>query len=385
LISLAVASLLFAAAEPALSDRILESPIRVERLANGARLMAVHLPAAKTVSAQLFISSEGLAPQIDKAGARHMLEHLVVAANDNLDAELESQGAFLTAATYRDVVRFEIVAGESQGVYAATKLFGLLQRHAFSEHDVKRERVTLQQELSLTASDRKERESAWFTAYGETRPDPAGIVEGMEKVTPEILSGLWTWLTEGSRVTLVVAGNLNAERTLESLRPKFQTLEPSRDIPFGDISPFEAKVSRSSAFVAGKIDEWGTPGHAARLATGLALGNLDSRVRIHYTPSAREGLVTLTFPDAEAWRSAKEFITSLTLVAPDQARRTAKQWYDRLMKNPSGCAYLHGMLVTPTTEVRPSAFESALQKVTPEVLQAEYDRWMSAETGKVMP
>ncbi len=385
MIALAFAVNLFAANEPTLSDRIVESPIRVEKLQNGARLIAVNLPEAKTVSAQLFLSSEGLGANIDKAGGRHMLEHLVAVGNGSLDAELESQGAFLTAATYRGVIRFEIVAGPSQGVYAGTKLASLLQKRTFSEFEVSEELKTLHQELALTASERGTRESAWFSAYGDSRPDPAGSVEGLKLLTPEILNRLWSWLSEGSRVTLVVAGKLNAEQTIASLIPKLEGLEMSRDIPFGDMASFDSKVPRSSDFISGKIDAWGTPRHAARLAVALSLGNLDSRVKLHYTPGPQPGLVTLVFPESKSWKDAKDYITGLTLVAPDQARRTAKQWFSRLIASPSGSAYLHGMLVSPTDEVRPSAFESALEKVTPEVLQAEYDRWMTAETGKVLP
>src|SRR5688500_7954220 len=74
-------------------------------LPSGAIVLVERMPAATSLSVQLFASARAVPESKQTHGWRHLLEHLVARGpKGDIDARLESQGAFMRARTLRDAM-----------------------------------------------------------------------------------------------------------------------------------------------------------------------------------------------------------------------------------------------------------------------------------------
>lgn len=384
---LALLAGLVLAQNPALPP--LDAPPRLRTtFPNGTTVLVERIASAQTVSAQLFVSSQGEEDRPDTHGMRHLLEHfLAEGRKGDLDQRLESAGGFLAAVTSRDAMAFEVVLPASRLNLALDALVEVASPlPTLSPARMAREIEILRQELALAEYARRLGGAAWTLAYGDAGLDPLGSLEVMAQASSDTLETLRQRLfTPGNRV-VVVAGPVDVQVVTRLLAERFGSGPEGFARPPWAVRP-EPKVGRTAADAFGEaravaVGPYREPETMATLAAALALATREEGAFVTYTPTLRPGLVILGNPTRRTGLLGRLRDPAAEPTAAF-GRLLARAWLDRQLRTPSGITSLRGLLLVQSVNARPEQMSEAIAAFTPAQFAEALTRFRADEAISV--
>jgi hypothetical protein len=333
-----------------------------QEVADGPAIHVKRIANAKTISAQLFLDSRGVPAGFDECGARHIYEHLLAVGTDGkLDLELEAAGLTLTANTLREATRIEISGPAAQWRLALSRLLGLLSPRQWKDSDVAAERRTLAEELALLPPDADVTNAAWKAAY-PTISNPFGSVEGWDKITDAQLNLLHRGLTQSSRVVIVIAGDIDPFECRSAVDNELKLTASNADLGLPELASKSASRT-SKNFVALAQGKWGSAVAAVRMCAARAIATASRQMALKYTPSYERGLFCCVAGEESALRSTLETVASDPDGWASVGIASARSWLGRSLADPSGYAFLSGILLCGNRTVDVQSMVNALNRV----------------------
>lgn len=337
-------------------------------LPNGAAILVERMPKQPLLSIQLFASSRYAPETAATHGWRHLLEHLVAKGeNGTLDHRLESEGAFLQARTLRDVMQFEVNTTPKQLELGLSAIGELLRPLSFTQADIDREALVLDQELGLTNDAATLASAAWRTGFGASGLDPNGDLPAIKSATPEKLAELKARVFAPSALTLVIAGDVDIKeatqlgKALLDLPP--DNYKPSK--PRGQGVSGRVECNCSGEARAAFSGPFGGISNAAAMAFAFAVASELDGCFVTYTPSQERGLITLGRTDQSS--GVGLFIDSLTSDTVDgmlsRGTALARTWIENQLVRPESNASLRGLLMAQRRSASPEEFLESLDLV----------------------
>jgi predicted Zn-dependent peptidase len=318
-------------------------------LPNGAQAVVERMAGARTASVQLFLGARNAPETPATHGWRHLLEHLLVQgpARD-IDARLERQGMFLTAETTREAIRVAIDAPPERVEAAIAALGELLRPFSTTAEEIAGEIRVIEQELALLDPEQRMSARAWEAAFEGTRLDPFGALEAMRQATPKDLYDLHWLLTQPANLAISVAGPVDVEAALRTAR---QVLEPLPAGPLGLRPPPDrpGQAAEASGEGPGALRSALVPGLPARetvaaYAIALALRARHAGLRALYSPTTREGLVSVWHPDGRVLDAAVTGLDEAQIAElSESARALAEAWARAVVASPAQVAEWRGL------------------------------------------
>lgn len=357
---------------------------------NGITVLSRRIPGAAQVSVQLVLASEGLRDLPTTNGRRHLLEHLwVKGRSEGWPAALERHGIRLLAHTFRDCIRVELTAGPRDWVECLRAVSELLEDREFTDADVAREMPILRQELALREDARRASAAAWGLAFGDAGLDPDGDLEVMQATTGAALTQLWRAQRDPRRVTVVIAGDLDAKEAIETARdvlPRYAP--PSDDLPRDRRPEPKGGVAAASNLrggaIAAPVEAFDAPETLATLAAALALASRFEVASLHYAPSWDRGLITLYHPRAGAIQEA-----IAAAKGGDELFRVGRDlllvWVRSVMSDPGQCAGLLGAVSTRGRALDLDALLSAASNLSLTQFRDGLARFRAPQAVEVRP
>jgi hypothetical protein len=345
-----------------------------EVLPNGAVILAERTPGAQALSLHLFASAAGVAEEPASHGWRHLLEHLIAKGPGGvLDARLESEGAFLEARTYRDVMQFQIdlpPAALDLGLWAIGQLLTpLANRSVVIEREIEREMEAIGLELDLVPPPQTLSDAAWTLAYGDLALSPLGSLETMRRARLEDLVALQARHFRGRNLVLVVAGDLRPSDAIARARSVMAEV-PAGDQASHPVRP-SAAAGRVVAAAMGEARAAAVPGvrdprTVHRLAAALAFASEIDGAFVSYTPSAGTGVVTVGVTDRTSGvgLTIDRLLDSNPAWLRDRGRLLARRWVTRHFDSPTATAHLRGMMLAVDRGASPEEWLLVLEAMS---------------------
>lgn len=198
--------------------RALPAPLR-EELDGGLELLVLPVPGARTASLRYVVRAGSAHDPPGSEGLAHLLEHLLAQGRDfTLRDEVERQGAFLNAYTFRDSTQYVLDAPAAAFPALAERLLRSITDPRLAPADLAREQEVVGREdvyghrgpglFSLL-------EDALFPARG-TEAGPIGTAEARAGIGREALIRFYQEAYSTRNTTVILTGAVEAEaaRTL---------------------------------------------------------------------------------------------------------------------------------------------------------------------------
>lgn len=124
-------------------------------LSNGIRIVTHHMPALETVSLGVWVAVGARHERDDQHGLAHFLEHMAFKGTKTRSArriadEIESVGGDLNASTGLDMTAYFARVLKGDDVVALELIADILLDSKFSDEDIDRERIVIQQEIAAS-------------------------------------------------------------------------------------------------------------------------------------------------------------------------------------------------------------------------------------------
>jgi predicted Zn-dependent peptidase len=327
----------------------------VEKLANGATLVAIQIADAKTVSAQTFIRAGSAYEAEADSGVSHLLEHLLF-ADGIADQAAESAGFLLNATTYREFIRLHTV-GPAEAWKPAVQCVAQLLRKPALTHAEKEWKVIAQEDaLAKLDPDESIHRALWVAGFkgsawsnlpmGDTgKPVPKGIEAAYDR------------FIVGSNVVAVVAGAQTTQESLAELRVLYGNL-PSAKASVPPALPSVGRVAEThNARYGIGVPVAGYSKPSDYLAAEIAFDALTSpallfsqglEAKSFLTPSSSGSLAVLSFASADGapglvTRTSQAVAAPITDAEFADARARVKQRYSS--SQPASRALVAGLSV----------------------------------------
>jgi hypothetical protein len=333
-------------------------------LPNGAVVLVEQRPQAKTICLQLLISSRGTQETQETHGYRHLMEHLEAKGRDHeIDQDLETHGAVLTAQTLRDATAYTITLRPGDLQLGLKAMASVMQLGTVTKDGIARESEIIRQEQALEGAPEKVSAMAWTKAYGEDGLDPSGDVETLSHATPEAISRLHKLAFVGPNLVMVVTGNVDLDATTAAVSSVLSFAQGANlaPLPMRNSQPLSGPALVSEESVALPVADFNSSQTAARLAAAFGLASQLENAFVTYTPSQRGGLIILgTSPGHNIAQKLLE------VKAPNVfgfGRSLARQWLTRQI-GPDSDGFLRGLLLVQGAGVRPETMLDNLNSMT---------------------
>ncbi len=315
------------------------------RLQNGAVILAERVPDVKRVEIQLWCSARATLDTKKSYGYRHMLEHLIARRDRSIDTELEKEGGFLTAATYRSGTQFSISVPSSKIDIALSSLRKLVQFPMFTQELLNLEAKTLGQEAALKSRSSMEAASHWTKLGGPEALDPAGPDQWEEVPSPSALTAIYKAQMSATQLTLVVIGDETVDQLTDRFKsflssmPIYGTPEPTVFPP--DINLTTATSGTDSVGIG--VGEFADLKTLARIAAALSLIADAKESYFTYTPSGDPAVVTVGSRQGKS-EIRKSLRGTEVMQQFGLGKSLLARWVDAQRSSPSKWAELRGLL-----------------------------------------
>ena len=345
----------------------MQEPPRLRTLLpNGATVLVERVPGASRVWTRLFLSARGAEDTLATHGMRHLLEHLVATGTDGtLDARLERVGAFLTAETLRDASAFACDAPASRLDLALGALGEMLRLRSLTAADVAREAGIIRQEGAVMEPSARLSAAAWRVAYGAQGLAPFGDLAAIRSATPAALVALHARLCAGPNLVIVVAGDVDLDRTTAAAAAVVRTAPKveGRFAPRGEGKGGEGAIDTLGEARALPVPAYDEPRTAAALAAALTVASEGDDAFVTYTPSERPGLVLIGRSGESSGLGARMAAADPAALWP-RARRLDEAWLRRQTADPGANATLRGLLLAQSADATPDRMREAIAAMT---------------------
>ncbi len=324
-------------------------------LPNGAAVLVERIPGAKTLALDLFASSRGTEETPITNGLRHLLEHLVAKGpKGDLDIELESAGAFMSAETSREAMIFKFNLPPDQLKLGLKAVTAIMQMPPVTSENIKNEAMILEQEAALQESSSKLSGAGWMRAYGDQGLDPIGNLDVIRNATPAMLDPIHRTQFLGSNLVITVVGDVDLDEATKlcsavlAKAPKGEPIPQLRK-PTGS---GETPVDAPGEAVAVAVPGFQLPETAAKLAVALAIASEADRCFVFYTPTIHPGLITIGRTEDPAGL-LKIVNRSTWQELFTRGKALGILWVRRLIDTPEHIAYFRGQLISARVDLKP--------------------------------
>lgn len=352
-----------------------EAPQRLRTLLpNGAAMIVERVPNSPYLSTQLILGAEGARETPATHGLRHLLEHLCARGDGTLDRRLESQGAFLSARTYRDATVYEVRSANGDLALALDALSEVMRFPEVDAKGLQREAEIMEHEARLQEAETDEAAALWRSALPTTGLDPYGDPDVLRRATPEALRTLYRAQLRGANLVISIAGDIDVLETTRRARAVFEVL-PEGAPP----APEPQETARPATTPTGgrgvPVPGFREPFTAWALAAGLALAGEHDLGYLVYTPSARPGLVVIGTRAASVdWSQERARRGDAELFR--RGRILVRRWLARHLSTASASALIRGLLLVQSPSLRPEMLEEHIATMQ----FAEFQRALDAFT-----
>jgi len=360
---------------------IIQPPRLRTVLPNGAVILVEKIPAAKSLTMSLFVSSRGVSETYATNGYRHLIEHLAVKGRDGrLDTRLEAAGGFLSASTFRDVTAYEMTLPPGALKLGASAASEILRVPETDVEGIAREIKVIRQEGALRDDVALLTSAAWEKAYGERGLDAFGTVDRVSGARREDLARIQLAQLVGPNLAIVIAGNVDLDEATAAARdvlakfPKAAVKESEPRKGSGGEVASDARGEARAALV-GSFRETLT---VATLAAGLAVGSELDDVFLSYTPSVDGGLVVVG-RTTRNYGLGEAFDNAQPAALFERGRTLARRWLERQLADPASLARVRGTLFVQGAALRPETMLENLRTMTFEDFKTGLARFGKAE------
>ncbi len=353
---------------------------------NGAVVWVEHVPRADRLIVQLFVSSHSLPADSKTNGQRHLLEHLTaLGRNRDVDKNLETQGAFLTAQTLREATVYQLCLRPEDLSLALGTIRSIMQLGEISSEDIKKEAEVIRQEAVLEPAPQALSRVAWKAAFGSAGADPLGEPEEIAKTSPQNLAALHQQEFVAGNLTLMISGNIDldgataaATQVLGLVPSQSQSGQPARSFLGGGVSSAEV----DGEAVACPVDSWNSPRTAARLAAALSIAAGIKNSFVTYTPSLFGSLIVVGHTGDSS--GLDKLVGSLTTNGEfGIGRALAKEWVEN-QRSVQGNKILTGLLLSEGAGQRADTMLENLDQMTVEQFGAALNAFRTKDTIRVI-
>lgn len=344
--------------------------LKVE-LPNRAIAFVERFDKAKLCAVHLVASSRGVEESKATHGWRHLLEHLMVKGRrGTLDKDLESQGLFLRAQTYRDYMVVSIEGPNNRIDRALDAIAEVLQPVQTTQDAINQEVKLIGSELAISPDTSKLSAAAWLNVYGEAGLDPQGSPETMLNATPAAIADLQKRNCAPRNVVLAVCGDFDIDRIATKAKKIVGSLSELPSVPVAERKAGKpGRVDAEGAFgelraapVKGCLDR----STAAAIAAGFAVSSMNRDVAMTYTFTNRNGLVSVcqTANNSGMGLSIDKLEESERSALFAIGRQYAMAWIGSMLADASSHTRLRAILIATGSVAMPEEMLDNLAKMT---------------------
>lgn len=217
--------------------------IVTRKLPNGVTLVAAPDTALRLAAVDVWVRAGSCMERPDEAGAAHFLEHVIFKGTPSrpagrIDQEIESLGATLNASTARDWAHFYTTVASPYLDTAIDVLADAVQNPAFTQSDVATEARVIAVEIANRRAEPVQMlddamAEALFGSHPYGRP-VYGATEQVKALTAAKLHAFRKRCYTGGAMTVIVTGNVGAEKVLNKLATRFSSVPPGAASPWPD-------------------------------------------------------------------------------------------------------------------------------------------------------
>lgn len=282
-----------------LTAQLVTAPSLVRVLPNGSSVYVERLPGSNRCVVQLWMSARGTEDRAATHGFRHLLEHLMAR---QVDEELESRGAFLTAETRRSSMMFQIEVAPADLGIALEGAFRLLRPFNVSSAKIEREVRILRHEQALLPPNRLWSRALHEDVFGRAALDPFGNLDVTRTATPEQIQSLHRRQSASSNLSIAVVGEVDPQAVSQAVIERLQTLAPTP--PALSAPAEEGRIPASPLGLVGwglaqKVEGLEERETLASLAVALVAARIIEGTEVTYTVSTEPGLVVLSSSNSD--------------------------------------------------------------------------------------
>lgn len=320
-------------------------------LDNGVVIFVNAIPSQRSFFLHMFVSTSAMPEKPGELGTRHLLEHLLAKGQKkDIDAKLESRGIFLSAATTRDGIRFEMEGPPESLPTAIESLREYFSLRAMTSEEIKNESKIMLQEEATRSWVARLLSGLTNHAFGTTASDPFGTVSEIAQVTPELLTKAHLEMFVAPSICVSVVGALDQLSTASQLESLFKSLPKSTkrvaQLRILESPTQEAIIpnanGRARGVMVGSASKTET---LAVLAAGFALAVECPGATVSYAPSPHESLVSLLHPN----RTGLDTVDRLIASEPDRLFQIGKsvllRWIATAQNNSRENARTYGQML----------------------------------------
>lgn len=350
---------------------------RIRRtLVGGATIFVESFKDAEKVSLQVIASARGTEDSAETHGARHLLEHLAaLGRTGQVDALLEGEGLYLTAATNLETMRFEVSCRRSQVPLAIRALDDILSGLRVSEDDIKREARLIKEELALVSDRRNRFREITEMALGSPAWDPLGTPELIARVTPDALKKLHQTHFCQANLTVVVSGavSLTEGETWADQIAKLAPASPALPLEWRarPIAQTARMLNDNAWTFAMPYRELTAPDSIARIAQAFGLATLAGG-EVSFSPARDHGLAMIDVPNDDTYRWAlaqnADAITWYGL-------RAMRRWFNAEAADPTRSGTLRGRLIAAQPFLTPEKVLEAIADLKAPTKARAWEEW----------
>lgn len=218
--------------------------IRTETLDNGLRLIVQEESTWPVVSMGLYIRAGSIHEGADRAGAAHMVEHLLFEAETDNGTKLapyvESIGGRITAATLRDFTLVKVTVAESFVEEVLPKLLQAVMQADFQQQTLEREKMVIAREITerTAGGEGYLQVKLWEQAFEEhpyQRPI-GGTCDQVKQLTIEKLRSFYNEFYVPNNMSMVVTGRVDPDWLIGRTQELTEGIE-SREISWQAPTP----------------------------------------------------------------------------------------------------------------------------------------------------
>ncbi|MBE9177195.1 insulinase family protein [Oculatella sp. LEGE 06141] len=239
-----------------------EFPAHLCQLDNGLTVIHQQVPAASTVTVDVWVKAGAIAEPEPWSGMAHFLEHMIFKGTDWMppglfDQIIENQGGATNAATSHDYAHYFINTTASRLVDTLPCLSDLLLYAAIPDDEFERERDVVLEEIRQSQDDPdclgfQSLMEAVYQCHPYGRP-VLGDAVGLMLQTPDEMRHFHQAHYQPDKMTVVVVGDVALEPTLELVNrafsrfvtpPQFPLVQAEAEPPMTDIRHQELYLPR---------------------------------------------------------------------------------------------------------------------------------------------
>jgi predicted Zn-dependent peptidase len=216
-----------------MTARSADPDTHVATLANGVRVLTLHLPALETASVSVFVRSGSAHESKAQNGISHVVEHMVFKGTRQRDArrinlDAERLGAEVNAHTDKDHTAFHM-RGLARDALAFVRMLGeIVLQPTFPDHELDHERQVLLHECTEDEDDPLSTAFQLFdrACFGE-HPAAQPVIgprRNIERFTRDALAAYVQRQYTGANLVVGVAGNVDPEAVVREAEAVFGAL-----------------------------------------------------------------------------------------------------------------------------------------------------------------